>query len=213
MFDQETHSFAECQDKKSDNFSRQEFKKVNAERFLDSQDKTSYSDSPKLEDEKVNWEKPRTENIKREYQPNVFDVAAYIVNKLGTISTMKLQKLVYYAQAWSLVWDEQPLFQEKVEAWANGPVVRDLFYFHRGQFSVSSIPIGNPDLLNDIQKETVDAVLEFYGNKSAQWLIDLSHQEKPWQEARRGLAPNIASNRIISLDYIAEYYSSLENEE
>ena len=213
MFDQETHSFAECQDKKSDNFSRQEFKKVNAERFLDSQDKTSYSDSPKLEDEKVNWEKPRTENIKREYQPNVFDVAAYIVNKLGTISTMKLQKLVYYAQAWSLVWDEQPLFQEKVEAWANGPVVRDLFYFHRGQFSVSSIPIGNPDLLNDIQKETVDAVLEFYGNKSAQWLIDLSHQEKPWQEARRGLAQNIASNRIISLDYIAEYYSSLENEE
>ncbi|MEA1884476.1 MAG: DUF4065 domain-containing protein, partial [Thermotogota bacterium] len=106
-----------------------------------------------------------------------------------------------------------PLFQEKIEAWANGPVVRDLFYFHRGQFSISSIPIGNPDLLNDVQKETVDAVLEFYGNKSAQWLIDLSHQEEPWQEARRGISPNAASHRIIRIDSIAEYYSSLENEE
>ena len=91
--------------------------------------------------------------------------------------------------------------------------MRDLFSFHRGQFSISSIPIGNPDLLNDVQKETVDAVLEFYGNKSAQWLIDLSHQEKPWQEARRGLAPTTSSNRIIALYSIAEYYSSLENEE
>ena len=213
MYDKKTHSLDECQDKKSDNFFRQEFRKINIERFLDSQDKTSYSDSQKLKDEKINWEKPRSENIKHEYQPNVFDVAAYIVNKLGKISTMKLQKLVYYAQAWSLVWDEQPLFQEEIEAWANGPVVRDLFYFHRGQFSISSIPIGNPDLLNDVQKETVDAVLEFYGNKSAQWLIDLSHQEKPWQEARRGLVSNTSSNRIISLDSIAEYYSSLENEE
>ncbi len=213
MFNNETHSFDECQDKKSDNFSRQEFRKMNAARFLDSQDKTSYSDSQKLEDEKINWEKPRTENIRHEYQPNVFDVAAYIVNKLGKISTMKLQKLVYYAQAWSLVWDEQPLFQEKIEAWANGPVVRDLFYFHRGQFSISSIPIGNPDLLNDVQKETVDAVLEFYGNKSAQWLIDLSHQEEPWQEARRGISSTAASHRIISIDSIAEYYSSIENEE
>lgn len=209
MFDQETHSFAECPDKKSDNFSRQEFRKMDDAKFLDSQDTTSYSDSQKLKDEKINWGKPRSENIKLEYQPSVFDVAAYIVNKLGTISTMKLQKLVYYAQAWSLVWDEQPLFQEKIEAWANGPVVRDLFYFHRGQFSISSIPIGNPYLLNDVQKETVDAVLEFYGNKSAQWLIDLSHQEEPWQEARRGISPNAASHRIIRLDSIAEYYSSL----
>jgi uncharacterized phage-associated protein len=212
MLDKETHSFDEFKDENSVKLSRQEPIKMNPEILPDNQDKTSCTES-QLEDEKINWEKPRTENIKHEYQPNVFDIAAYIVNKLGTISTMKLQKLVYYAQAWSLVWDEKPLFQEKIEAWANGPVVRDLFYFHRGQFFVSSIPIGNPNLLNDTQKETVDAVSEFYGNRSAQWLIDLSHQEKPWQEARRGLTSNVASNRIISIDSIAEYYSSLENDE
>ena len=38
----------------------------------------------------------------------VFDVAAYILQKTGSMTTMKLQKLVYYSQAWSLVWDEKP---------------------------------------------------------------------------------------------------------
>jgi uncharacterized phage-associated protein len=54
------------------------------------------------------------------------DVAAYILSRQGRMTAMKLQKLVYYSQAWSVVWDERPLFPEKIEAWANGPVVRDL---------------------------------------------------------------------------------------
>lgn len=58
---------------------------------------------------------------------NVFDVAKYILEVKGTMSTMKLQKLCYYAQAWSLVWDDKPLFGEEFEAWANGPVCRELF--------------------------------------------------------------------------------------
>ncbi|MCH7691617.1 MAG: DUF4065 domain-containing protein, partial [candidate division Zixibacteria bacterium] len=54
---------------------------------------------------------------------SVFDVAKYILSKLGGVSAMKLHKLLYYAQAWSLVWDERPLFQERIEAWVSGPVV------------------------------------------------------------------------------------------
>jgi hypothetical protein len=52
----------------------------------------------------------------------VFDVAAYILEKKGEMSAWRLQKLVYYSQAWSLVWDERPLFDEPIQAWANGPV-------------------------------------------------------------------------------------------
>jgi uncharacterized phage-associated protein len=44
------------------------------------------------------------------------DVAAYILRGQGEMTAMKLEKLVYYAQAWSLVWDEEPLFKERVEA-------------------------------------------------------------------------------------------------
>ena len=68
----------------------------------------------------------------------VHDVAAYILNKTGEITAMKLQKLVYYSQVWSLVWDEQPLFEARIEAWANGPVIPELYNEHRGQFLVNS---------------------------------------------------------------------------
>ena len=60
----------------------------------------------------------------------VFDTAKYIVDKCGEIDTWKLQKLVYYFQAWSLVWDERPLFDAKIEAWENGPVCPDLFAYN-----------------------------------------------------------------------------------
>ena len=143
----------------------------------------------------------------------VFDVAAYILVKMGKMTTMKLQKLVYYSQAWSLVWDEKPLFEENIEAWANGPVVRELFDYHRGSYEISEMPIGNPRLLDVQQKETVDAVLEYYGNRPAQWLIDLSHMEDPWMHARKGLPPLERGNRIIPLDSMADYYSSLPVDE
>ena len=64
---------------------------------------------------------------------SVFDVAKYILNKKGRMSPMKLQKLVYYSQCWSLAWDDKPLFNNRIEAWANGPVVRDLYTFHRSK--------------------------------------------------------------------------------
>ena len=44
---------------------------------------------------------------------SVFDIAQYILSATGEMTTMKLQKLVYYCQAWSLVWDEEPIFNEK----------------------------------------------------------------------------------------------------
>ncbi len=57
----------------------------------------------------------------------VADVAAYILEKCGPMTAMKLQKLVYYSQAWHLVWTEKPLFDNRIEAWANGPVVWELY--------------------------------------------------------------------------------------
>ena len=160
----------------------------------------------------VTWEQLQQQNLEPP-KIRVFDVAAYILKKMDTLTTMKLQKLVYYSQAWSLVWDEKPLFEEKIEAWANGPVVRNLFDYHRGMYEISEMAIGNPRLLDQNQQETVDAVLEYYGHRSSQWLIDLSHMEDPWIHARRGLPPLERGNRVIPLDVMAHYYSSLSADE
>ena len=164
-----------------------------------------------LEDEI--WKQIQEQKAETTPEIRVFDVAAYILEKKRPMSTMKLQKLVYYSQAWSLVWDDKPLFQEDIEAWANGPVVRDLFYYHRGRYEIETVEIGNPRLLDQEQQDTVDAVLDYYGDKSAQWLIELTHLEEPWIQAREGLPPLERGDKVISLDAMADYYSSLPVEE
>lgn len=137
---------------------------------------------------------------------SVHDVAAYILTKRSPLTAMKLQKLVYYSQAWSLVWDEKPLFEERIEAWANGPVAPELYKIHRGRFTVSEWPAGNPAALNADQRATVDAVCEAYGAKPAQWLSDLTHLEAPWRDARNGMAPDERGNTEITHAAMAEYY-------
>lgn len=142
----------------------------------------------------------------------VFDVAAYILDKTGPITHMKLQKLVYYSQAWALVWDEEPLLSEPIEAWVNGPVVRKLYARLRQVFRVSrkDLGAGSPDSLTNEQRETVDAILSLYGDRSSQWLSDLTHLEIPWQEAREGLAPGDRSCQEITHAAMADYYSGLQ---
>lgn len=142
---------------------------------------------------------------------SAMDVAAYVLEKIGKCTTMKLHKLLYYCQAWSLVWDEAPLFNDKIEAWANGPVIRRLFNYHKGLYEVcfDDFSIGNPQLLNSVQKETVDKVLDFYGGKSAQWLINLTHSETPWINARKGLGPSERGCNEIKQSDMADYYSAL----
>jgi len=144
----------------------------------------------------------------------VFDVARYILDKFDQesrlpVTTWKLQKLVYYSQAWSLVWDDEPLFDSPIQAWANGPVSPELYRVHRGAFKIFAIDHGDPDALTDDQKETVDVVFGHYGLKTAQYLSELTHRERPWIEAREGLEPGEAGNREITLDAMAEYYGSL----
>lgn len=140
---------------------------------------------------------------------SVHDVAAYILRKSGSITTWKLQKLVYYSQAWALVWDERPLFRARIEAWANGPVIRALYDKHKGKFKVSRWPAGDSSKLTREERATVDAVLKFYGPKTSQWLSDLTHNEAPWCEARGTLAPGERGSREISLESMHRYYSGL----
>lgn len=141
---------------------------------------------------------------------NVFDTAKYILERSGTMSAMKLQKLCYYSQAWALVWDDEPLFDEDFQAWANGPVCPELFYKTQGQYSVSAEDeTGGEGDLTDEQKETIIQVLDYYGDHDAQWLSRLTHMEDPWKLARKGIPEGAGCNRIITKESMAEYYGSL----
>lgn len=137
------------------------------------------------------------------------DVAAYILEKHGSMTATKLQKLVYYSQAWHLVWDEKPLFLDRIEAWANGPVTRKLYSAHYRQYMVDTIPGGDSGRLTDSERDTIDVVLQFYGDRSAAELSELTHREAPWREARGDTPPGASGDAEITHASMAEYYESL----
>lgn len=141
---------------------------------------------------------------------NIFDVAKYILGEVGEVSTMKLQKLCYYSNVKWIVKTKKPMFQEYFEAWANGPVCRDLFAVHKGHFSVSSGMIPNKLLSNDLdddKKTTINEVLEEYGMMTGAELSAKTHKEKPWIDARGDLPPTAPSTKRITLKSIKAFYA------
>jgi uncharacterized phage-associated protein len=141
----------------------------------------------------------------------VHDVAVYILQQRGKMSAMKLQKLVYYSQAWHLVWEDAPLFREEIQAWANGPVVYELDQAHLRRFEVTAgiFKEGDPGNLTSNEKESVDAVLKQYGKLKAFELSELTHREAPWRDARRGLPAGAPCSAPITTSAMYEYYLGL----
>ena len=142
----------------------------------------------------------------------VFDVTKYILEEMGEMTTWKLQKLVYFSQAWSLVWDERSLFEDDFEAWANGPVVRALFNAHKGRMYINANMLikGDSSKLDATAKETVGVVIRDYGGLSGRELSQIAHSERPWKEARRGIPAGESSENIINSDVMYDFYSGLD---
>ena len=140
----------------------------------------------------------------------VHDVAAAILEHTGPLDTFKLEKLVYYSQAWHLVWDDDVLFPEPIEEWAGGPVVRALYELHRGRYSVSDWPAGDARELTASEIETVAVVVDAYGKLSGRQLSQLTHGETPWRNARGDLAPGERGSRIIDPGDMQDYYSGVD---
>lgn len=138
----------------------------------------------------------------------IFDVAKYILSKdLLGMTTMKLQKLCFYCQAYSLAWTDKPLFEGEFLAWKNGPVNYELFNAHRGMYSIGphgldGIVEGNPQNVDAVGELIIDAILEQMGTMTADQLRSLSHDEDPWKEARL-----IGSNEVIDQEVIKRFYA------
>lgn len=144
---------------------------------------------------------------------NEIELAKYIICQLNekgqTVNHLKLQKLLYYVQAWYLVYTDEPLFDEKFEAWLHGPVLRSVWNYYKAKsVMLDDLPCEkNIDIeLTEEQKQIIADVLEEYGDKTGYYLECLTHSEKPWKDARRK-----GENTIIENDKMKEYYSELLN--
>jgi len=136
----------------------------------------------------------------------VCDIAEYILQKQGPMSAMKLQKLVYYSQAFSLALDDQPLFKEDFEAWTYGPVCRELYEQHRGVFLVSAVK-ENLKEIPEKQRSRINDALKKYGSFDGVRLSEITHAEPPWVEARKRHHPTSGLCReVITQESMKQFY-------
>jgi uncharacterized phage-associated protein len=134
---------------------------------------------------------------------NIFDVARDILDTIGgEVSTIKLQKLCYYCQAWHLAMHGVPFFNEDFVKWTHGPVCRELFNVHRGCFCISGINIPREFCLNEKYSSgeagIVELVIQHYGPLDGDDLSTISHREDPWK--------NTPDNAIIPKDLMRDFY-------
>ena len=141
---------------------------------------------------------------------SVDDVAAAVLDRTGQVTTWKLQKLLYYSQAWFLVRYDRKLFDDAFEAWAQGPVVRSIYDQHKTRNRVEDWPAGDPANLDRSEESVIEWVVRKYGRLSAETLSEMTHAEVPWFVARGGLPPVAPSRAEIDPAIIRSFYSRLE---
>ncbi|BAY33672.1 putative prophage protein [Nostoc carneum NIES-2107] len=145
-----------------------------------------------------------------------FQVADYFIwlaNETGAfISNLKLQKLVYYAQAWHLALHETPLFPEDFQAWVHGPVIPSLYQKYKNFGWQPILEDASPKLPPEIQ-DFLNEVAQEYFSCDGYELEQMTHVEAPWNLARGNLAPDAPSNAIIQKEWMKEYYGSRVEEE
>lgn len=137
---------------------------------------------------------------------DVRDVAAAFVAADPDLTALKLHNLVYYTQAWHLAEHGHPAFDDEVQAWRQGPVVRRLYDLHRGRRRVAGLIEGTGRPLPPSVLEIVSTVWLRYGHLSADELSRITHRERPWREAREGLPPEARGERALDAEVMRAFY-------
>lgn len=164
---------------------------------------------------------------------NIQDIARYTILRLmqscDTICPLKLQKVLYYMQAWHMVYfgRENTLFDEVPEAWVNGPVYRSVYDTYKNipmyeqirpinlgfnsqkELRDESERIYKSLSLTEKQNEFIESIYRHYGTMSHDRLVYLTHSQRPWNNARKGLAAFEYSNQVIELNDMYYYYSEM----
>lgn len=150
---------------------------------------------------------------------HINDACDYIIVKAtegdGFLNVLKLHKLLYYCQAWSLAFGKGRLFNSYFQAWVHGPVSRDIydrFITTKAMYStVTSADVRttfNPLALDATKRALIDSILEVYAPLSGDQLEEMTHNEEPWIRARQGVSPSARSENLISEDVMRNFYAS-----
>lgn len=132
------------------------------------------------------------------------DVACYFLSLADEeagdqISNMKVQKLLYYAQGFSLAINGSALFSEPIQAWTHGPVVPEVYQMFKsyGSGAIGPVKGFDPQAIDEDTRGLLDEVYEVYGQYSAWKLRNMTHDEAPWADAYREGASTVISHGAL----------------
>lgn len=162
---------------------------------------------------------------------DIKDYATYIgitmLMKGLTVSPLKLQKILYYEQAWHMVefGRNNQLFSQAPQAWVNGPVYPEIYHIYKGKVpgmcdhlkmvhflkegeepQAKEKELAEKMGLTDDEITLTERVIMLYGSRTQNQLVFMTHSEKPWSEKREGLKPYDYSDHEISLNTMHDYY-------
>jgi uncharacterized phage-associated protein len=125
------------------------------------------------------------------------------------LTNLKLQKLLYYAQAWFLALHDRELFGEDFQAWAHGPVLPSQYHrFKEFAWRPIMVDVESPDVSEEIL-DHLCAIIQEFGTETAVALERMTHREDPWIDARDDLPDSAISTAEIPKESMKSYYRSL----
>lgn len=136
------------------------------------------------------------------------DVASVLIARNGPwVDAMRLQKLLYYVQAWHLAITDEPLFPEPIKAWRDGPVIPQVRIARSDQGTRRAAAQKIDDIeLDDLTSDLIDLVSAAYGSMSGDELSALTHVEEPWKSARGNLPDDAPCQKRIDPALMAKFY-------
>lgn len=151
------------------------------------------------------------------YQIN--EIADYVIVRLknedsSSLVNLKLQKLMYYIQAWHLAFYDKALFDGKFQAWIHGPVSRELYDRFKdtkslySEVELSDIVTKDFEHFDENTKAHIDNILEAYAQFSGYQLEIMTHREEPWIAARKGFDPMERCENEIDENLMTQYYKN-----
>ena len=136
----------------------------------------------------------------------VSDIAAALIERTGSLSTFQLMKLTYYVQAWHATIYGEPLFESRIEAWANGPVSPALWRQYKRMNVVSKAYSGDPSKVTGPASLLVDLVISHYGHLNGDELSAISYSEKPWKDVWGDRPLTSRGNDVIPVESMVSFY-------
>ncbi len=148
---------------------------------------------------------------------DIYDVANFFLKIVdrdsgSTITPLKLQKILYYAQGYYLANYDKPLFKEDFQAWAHGPANEGIYDKYKScKYNTIPMPKEDLPLMDDELNDFLNDIWQTFGIYDGKYLEEQTHKESPWIEARKGYAPGEKCHEIITKESMKRFFKTVIN--